>query len=66
MATIEEYTQLLRQHDWTHEWSDDYSKWKVGNEQIGVLRQLQPQLDPTAEIWNSNCHPEYQLKEIAK
>jgi hypothetical protein len=51
------YRNLLRRHDWTHEFSDD-ARWRNrGRAELEQLRQLQRELDPDFRLWNAMCRP---------
>jgi hypothetical protein len=51
------YRQLLRQHDWSHEHSDDFRAMQRGRMELARLRELQRELDPDFRIWNAVGHP---------
>lgn len=51
------YRNLLRRHDWKHEFSDD-ARWRNrGRLELEQLRDLQRELDPDFVIWNAVGHP---------
>ncbi len=41
--SLTEYWNMLSRHDWYHEYSDDQSVWRRGNEYMSRLRQFQNQ-----------------------
>lgn len=50
----EQFRIMLRNMDWTYEYSDDYSVWRRGNEamnRIGRLTRMYPELQ---EIYNQH------------
>jgi len=53
LSTVDQYTQALRSADWWHEFSDDYSVWQRGRAELQALRDAQPRLDPSYQIWNT-------------
>ena len=53
ISTIDEYTQILRNADWWHEYSDDQQVWRKGRVELQDLRDAQPRLDPGHRIWNA-------------
>lgn len=57
--TIEEYTEALRRHDWSFQYSDDHGVWRRGTQSLRQLEAAQPVLDPNFEIWNQCCHPHF-------
>lgn len=48
----EHYIQLLKNHDWTYEYSDDHSQWRRGREQWAEIARLIPQVDPDRKLFN--------------
>lgn len=58
---LETYTNQLIRHDWSYDWSDDYSVWSKGNEQRKALSVMQKQLDPDFTIWNKHAPADYQV-----
>ena len=46
------YIKLLEQHDWSHSFSDDYSRVTRGERQLAALRTAQRALDPQFVVWN--------------
>jgi hypothetical protein len=49
------YVRLLLRHDWSHEFSDDHSKYERGRRQLAELRSVQRAIDPTFEVWNAHA-----------
>lgn len=52
---MDEYIKLLKQHDWTYEYSDDHRAWSKGKNQRKVLRDMAAVIDPDHMIWNEHC-----------
>ena len=46
------YRRLLKQHDWTYDFSEDPKIYTRGREQRNTLSLLRLQLDPNADIWD--------------
>lgn len=49
------YINLLRSHDWTHEFSDDGRAYTKGREQLARLRELQPVVDADGVLWRAHA-----------
>lgn len=56
---MDEYIALLKRHDWSFDYSDDYSVWKRGREDRDRLNSLQRWLDPDSSIWNQYAPESY-------
>lgn len=55
MNKIEIFTELVKAHDLTYDWSDDSTKWRAGDNEYRAIQRLAMDL-PRAEvvaIWNS-------------
>lgn len=52
---MNEYTQLLKTHDWYYMYSDDHSVYKRGWEKAQKIQELQPELDPDFAVWNEHA-----------
>lgn len=51
------YRNLLRRHDWGHEFADD-GRWRErGRQELATLRKLQAEIDPDYRVWNAVGHP---------
>lgn len=61
-AIINDYTRLLRAHDWFHEYSDDQDVWRRGVAQREALIKLRQQFDPEYVIWNTIAPAQFQRK----
>ena len=59
MTDHEKYRQLLKDHDWTHEMSDDHRVWQEGREELATLNAEQIKLDPDFAVWNEICPPSF-------
>lgn len=46
------YRFLLGTHDWSYQFSDDYSVWVKGETQWREISELQRKIDPNYVIWN--------------
>lgn len=53
------YSDMLQAHDWTFEFSDDHSVWRAGRQNLSVLLNLQPVLDPDLVLWNLYAPKEF-------
>ncbi len=60
---IDEYIKLLKQHDWTYDYSDDHRAWTKGKEQRKVLTQMQQVMDPHYKVWNEHCMDMYKVND---
>lgn len=55
------YCHALRCFDWSLEFTDDGARYRAQKEQLDKLRQLQRELDPEGEIWNTLAPRSYRL-----
>ena len=55
METIELFTQLVKAHDLTYDWSDDSTKWRAGDNEYRAIQRLAMELprQEAVAIWNS-------------
>lgn len=55
MDKIEQFTQLVKEHDLTYDWSEDSTKWRAGDEQYRAIQKLAMELprQEAVRIWNS-------------
>ena len=55
MEKIELFTQLVKEHDLTYDWSEDSTKWRAGDEQYRAIQKLAMELprQEAVRIWNS-------------
>lgn len=56
-ADMAAYVQALKDHDWSHEFSDDFRVWQAGSRQLDALYAMRVRLDPDYSVWNQHCHP---------
>lgn len=49
---LDEYLRLLKAHDWSFGFSEDYSVVRRGQAERMKLIELRAKLDPDGEIWN--------------
>lgn len=49
-----EYLTALRTMDWQYQFSDDGAKYRRGREKHLRIRELQPVVDPDAELFNAH------------
>lgn len=49
---LDEYRRLLKAHDWSFGFSEDYSVVRRGQAERMQLIELRAKLDPSGEIWN--------------
>lgn len=49
---LDEYRRLLKAHDWSFGFSEDYSVFRRGQAERMKLIELRAKLDPDGEIWN--------------
>lgn len=60
-ALVETYINQLIRHDWSYDYSDDYSAWKKGLAERNALSALQKQVDPDFTIWNKHAPASYRI-----
>jgi hypothetical protein len=60
-----EYMVALKRHDWSYEFSDDYSAYRAGNAQRFSLKESQPIVDPMFDLWNAAAPADYRVKVSA-
>ena len=55
MDKIEQFTQLVKAHDLTYDWSDDSTKWRAGDNEYRAIQRLAMELPrlEVVRIWNS-------------
>jgi hypothetical protein len=51
MNEKEKYIELLKNHDWYYEMSDDHNVWKRGLENEREIKRLMKLLDPHKELY---------------
>jgi len=61
MDELEQYIDLLKHHDWSYTYSDDYRLWKKGEAERIVLILLRDKLDPTYALWNKYCEQGFEI-----
>ena len=61
---MQEYLDLLKSHDWFHEYSDDHSVWKRGREQRARLLELKGQYDTEYVYWNRYAPDHFKVNVI--
>jgi hypothetical protein len=54
------YINLLRQHDWYYDYSDDDRVWNKGYDERKAMNRLQEKHDPDNKIWNEYAPPMWQ------
>lgn len=60
--TLDRYRTMLREHDWSFEYSDDHRVWRLGRLAQEQLEFLQRELDADFAIWNSLAPEGYRRK----
>lgn len=60
--TLDRYRTMLREHDWSFEYSDDHRVWRLGRLAQEQLEFLQRELDADFRIWNSIAPERYRRK----
>ncbi len=65
MSDLEQYKAALAHHDWSYDYSDDYSAWCRGKAQRDAICRMQRELDPDYSIWNSIAPEGYRIKQVA-
>lgn len=60
---VEQYRQMLRNHDWTYEYSDDHRVWTAGRRAREALVAKQRAYDPDGVIWNEIAPEGYKLRK---
>lgn len=63
VAQINMYKQLLKNHDWHFEWSDDSTVYRHGREERKRITDLAHALDPDGVIWNQYAPKCYQVQK---
>ena len=59
-AKIEkQYRDLLKNHDWYSEYSDDQRVWEKGSEEYQKIIQMAEQIDTDYSIFNEYAPEEY-------
>lgn len=56
----EYYLALLKAHDWSYDYSEDFSRWQAGHSQHLQLTRLQRLIDPEYALWNQHAPAAYQ------
>ena len=49
------YVDLLKMHDWSHEYSDDHQRYLNGNLKKQMIQALQPFVDRSYTIYNTHA-----------
>lgn len=50
--TLKEYEERLKNHDWSHHYSDDFSKWIRGNQEYTRLVRFSSLSKEHKELFN--------------
>jgi hypothetical protein len=53
LNAIKNYIEALETHDWSYKYSDDHRAWESGSKSRKTLLELQEQIDPNFQVWNS-------------
>jgi hypothetical protein len=53
LNAIKNYIEALETHDWSYKYSDDHRAWENGSKSRKTLLELQEQIDPNFQVWNS-------------
>ena len=53
LNAINNYIEALETHDWSYKYSDDHRAWESGSKSRKTLLELQEQIDPNFQVWNS-------------
>ena len=61
-AAQERYLHLLKNHDWTFEYTEDHEVWRRGRAAQLELERLRVQLDPKFVLWNTHAPSGFQRK----
>lgn len=64
-ALMADYVRKLQEHDWSHEFSDDYSVTRRGAEERRELLSMQRQIDADYAVWNRYSPAGYRIGEVA-
>lgn len=59
-----EYVSRLIRMDWQFEFADDARPYRAGRDELMALRQLQIELDPTAQLWNRHVPAQYRATRM--
>lgn len=47
------FIELLRSHDWSYEYADDYTAFQAGKSSMQRLRALRDSLPDGVQLWNA-------------
>ena len=53
LNVIKTYLEALESHDWSYTYSEDQSAYESGSKSRETLLELQKQIDPEFQIWNT-------------
>lgn len=60
LNVIKTYIEALESHDWSYTYSDDHKTWESGSKSRKTLLELQKQIDPDFQVWNTVAPEEWQ------
>jgi len=50
---IKNYIEALETHDWSYKYSDDHRAYESGSKSRETLLEIQKQIDPEFQVWNT-------------
>lgn len=63
---LKQYRELLAKHDWFYSYSDDYSVYRRGEDNMAQIRRLQPQVDQDFSVYNTYAPAEFRKPTVAR
>jgi hypothetical protein len=64
LGEIAQYVQALKDHDWSHDYSDEHAVWIRGRNSLARITRMQKLVDPDAVLWNVTAPPAYRLHVV--
>lgn len=62
----DEYVSLLKRHDWSYQYSDDYNAYSAGRDEAAHLAAMKARLgDKDGAIWNVHAPDGYRIGSAA-
>lgn len=58
------YVSALKEHDWSHAYSDDARVWRSGRDSLTALQASQALIDPEFAVWNAHAPEDYQMHVV--
>lgn len=61
---VDDYINMLKNHDWFYEYSDDHRMWVRGKDQRAAILEAKKDLDPDYILWNQYCPEQFLVKGL--